>query len=187
MPGAEALQHLQGGSAAGPINIASADLRRPSNVSAASMPGLESVKGMYGSVDGQLPLPLCKSLVCVCVGVAHSNHTLTYSLTRWCLITSHLPTLALAWSTQPHLAPQAYPHPAPTCTVLSVIFTCKCQAPTYHRPQHDFLSTRPFPMPISLHRNSPETCLGSRREPQPDPLEPRAALRQPLELPGRAQ
>lgn len=58
MPGAEALQHLQGGSAAGPINIASADLRRPSNVSAASMPGLESVKGMYGSVDGQLPLPL---------------------------------------------------------------------------------------------------------------------------------
>lgn len=63
MPGAEALQHLQGGSAsgaAGPINIASADLRRPSNVSAASMPGLESVGGMFGSVDGQVPPLLCK-------------------------------------------------------------------------------------------------------------------------------
>ncbi|KAK2602255.1 hypothetical protein N8I77_008804 [Diaporthe amygdali] len=57
MPGAEAL-HLQGGSAAGstgPINIASADLRRPSNVSAVSMPGLESIGGMFGSVDGQVP------------------------------------------------------------------------------------------------------------------------------------
>ncbi|KAL1853959.1 hypothetical protein Daus18300_011626 [Diaporthe australafricana] len=55
MPGAEAL-HLQGGStgSAGPINIASADLRRPSNVSAASMPGIESVGGMFGSVDGQV-------------------------------------------------------------------------------------------------------------------------------------
>ncbi|KAI3401044.1 hypothetical protein diail_753 [Diaporthe ilicicola] len=54
MPGAEAL-HLQGASAGGPgpINIASADPRRPSNVSAASMVGLENVGGMFGSVDSQ--------------------------------------------------------------------------------------------------------------------------------------
>lgn len=62
MPGAEAL-HLQAGSAGGvgPINIASADLRRPSNVSAASMPGLESVGGMFGSVDGQFQSSMRKS------------------------------------------------------------------------------------------------------------------------------
>jgi hypothetical protein len=62
MPGAEAL-HLQTGSATGtgPINIASADLRRPSTVSAASMPGLESVGGMFGSVEAQAQTPSGKS------------------------------------------------------------------------------------------------------------------------------
>lgn len=83
MPGAEALQHLQGGNAngaAGPINIASADPRRPSNVSAASMPGLESVGGMFGSVDGQVPPLLCKSsaLVCVCCSLKSLTHSLAH-------------------------------------------------------------------------------------------------------------
>lgn len=59
MPGAEALHlHTGGVNGAGPINIASAGLRRPSSVSAASMPGLESVGGMFGSVDSQVPLML---------------------------------------------------------------------------------------------------------------------------------
>ncbi|POS71398.1 cutinase transcription factor 1 beta [Diaporthe helianthi] len=64
MPGAEALHlHSGGANGAGPITIASADLRRPSNVSAASMPGLESVGGMFGSVDAQAPL-MCKFCAC---------------------------------------------------------------------------------------------------------------------------
>lgn len=96
MPGAEAL-HLQTGSASGPgpINIASADLRRPSNVSAASMPGLESVGGMFGSVDGQVPPLLCKFLV---------HHLLR-------LFSVHIhASLALIDTTAPF--PQIYPHSA---------------------------------------------------------------------------
>ena len=74
MPGAEAL-HLQAGSAGGtgPINIASADLRRASNVSAASMPGLESVGGLFGSVDGQVPPLLCKFWFIIHIPPAHAS------------------------------------------------------------------------------------------------------------------
>lgn len=165
MPGAEALQHLQGGSGgAGPINIASADLRRPSNVSAASMPGLESVGGMFGSVDSNVPPLLCK-FSCVCLRVLLTqlgHHTHSHSYSSSCLLlsdhTSHLPTLGLPWLTQPHLPPQIYPPPPDQpAESLSVIFTCKCQAHSYTDHNTIFCPRDPFP---NAHKLTPKQSRG---------------------------
>ncbi|ROW06021.1 hypothetical protein VMCG_04632 [Cytospora schulzeri] len=57
IPGAEAL-HLRGGSAGsgnGPINIASAGIRRPSTASAGSFQGIENAAGSFGSLDCHVP------------------------------------------------------------------------------------------------------------------------------------
>lgn len=134
MPGAEALHlHTGGANGPGPINIASADLRRPSNVSAASMPGLESVGGMFGSVDAQVPL-MCKFCALVsCVRV-------------FCWVHPTLPTLTSPPLTPSHLSPNFYPHPNHLQRVRPARHL-HMQMPSahVHRPQHNFLSTRPCP------------------------------------------
>lgn len=172
MPGAEALQHLQGGSGgAGPINIASADLRRPSNVSAASMPGLESVGGMFGSVDSNVPPLLCK-FSCVCLRVLPTQlaRSLTLALTHLpaCLVSDHtfrLPTLSLAWMTQPHLPPPPKIEPPPPDQPAEspfVIFTCKCQAHSYTDHNTIFCPRDPFP---NAHKLTPKQSRGLARSP----------------------
>lgn len=55
------MRNRSAGSATGPINIASADLRRrPSDASAGSFPGFENIAGSFGSVESHVPHFLCK-------------------------------------------------------------------------------------------------------------------------------
>lgn len=60
LPGAEALRSKS--VSINPINITSADLRSPSNVSAMSMSGIDNGggAGMLDSFDGHVPHLLCK-------------------------------------------------------------------------------------------------------------------------------
>ncbi|KUI56766.1 Cutinase transcription factor 1 beta [Cytospora mali] len=55
IPGAEALHMQDGSSSSAPINIASAELRRPSNASTGSFSGMENAAGSFGGVDGHVP------------------------------------------------------------------------------------------------------------------------------------